>query len=176
MKIYAVALTGLFLFAGCRPTDSTHQSNSSASGQLAYGTKVSFGQGGTSEKFKVSGWSTTEEKFTWTEGIAATLKVQVSASDSPVTLKMTLAGLIKDPELPSQPVEVLVNNRKVADWQVANTAVFTTVIPQELTKAGGELTIVLKTPKATSPKALAQNADERVLGVCCFDLELTKSG
>ncbi len=176
LKSCALVLITLSFLTGCGPADTTASSSSAPAPEVAYGTKVSFGQGGNSAPMRVSGWSATEEKFTWTEGTSAVLKVKVPASDSAVTLKMTLAGLIKAPELPYQPVEVMVNNQKVADWQVANTAVFTAILPRELTKPGGELTILLKTPKATSPKTLEQSADARVLGVSCFDLELTTSG
>jgi hypothetical protein len=87
---------------------------------------------------------------------------------------MKLAGLIKEPELPFQPVEVLVNDQKVADWKVGDTADFIAAIPHDITRKGGELTITLKVPKAISPKALGLNADPRVLGICCHELELTK--
>jgi hypothetical protein len=165
----------LLSIGGCNrssPLDDTDVSGGSA--ELAYGKKVSFGQGGGSERFKESGWSKTEEKFTWTEGTVAVLKVKVPASNDSVTLKMSLAGLVKEPALPFQPVEVEVNGQKVADWQVGDVAEFVAAIPHDITKKGGELTITLKTPKATSPKALGLNADPRVLGVCCLDLELSK--
>ena len=140
---------------------------------LAYGTEVSFGNGGNSEPFRVSGWSGTEPQMTWTEGTAAVLAMHVSPTNEPVALKMKLAGLTKDPEVPYQPVEVYVNDQKVADWQlVADPADFSASIPQEMTRRGGLLIITLKIPKATSPKALGMSADPRVLGVACFDLQL----
>ena len=139
---------------------------------LAYGTEVSFGKGGNSELFRVSGWSRTEPQSTWTEGTAAVLAMRVSPTNEPVALKMKLAGLTKDPELPYQPVEVYVNDQKVADWQVANEEEFSAPIPQEMTRRGGPLRITLKIPKATSPQALGMSADPRILGVACFDLQL----
>jgi hypothetical protein len=88
-------------------------------------------------------------------------------------LKIKLAGLTKDPELPFQPVEVYVNDEKVADWRVgANPAEFSVAIPKKMTSRGGLLTITLKIPKATSPKALGMSVDPRVLGVSCYDLQL----
>jgi hypothetical protein len=111
--------------------------------------------------------------MTWTEGTAAVLAMRVSPTNEPVLLKMKLAGLTKDPELPYQPVEVYVNDQKVADWQlVADPAEFSASIPQEITRRGGLLRITLKIPKATSPKALGRGADPRILGVACFDLQL----
>jgi hypothetical protein len=166
----------LLSIGGCNrssPIDDTDAAGGAPA--LAYGTKVSFGQGGASERFRESGWNKTEEKFTWTEGLGAVLRMRVPATDSSVTLKMKLAALAKEPELPFQLVEVDVNGKKIADWQVGSDPVeFTAAIPDDLTKAGGELTITFKTPKATSPKALGINADPRVLGICCLELELSK--
>jgi hypothetical protein len=147
---------------------------SAGSAELAYGATVSFRQGGGSERFRESGWSKTEEKFTWTEGTIAVLKMKIPATKNSATLKMRLAALVKEPALPFQPVEVEINGQKIADWQVSDVAEFVAAIPHDITKKGGELTITLKTPKATSPKALGLNADPRVLGVCCLDLELSK--
>jgi hypothetical protein len=154
------------------PVDGSGSSDALAS--LAYGTKVDFGQDGTSEKFRYSGWSKTEEKFTWSEGTPVTLKMRIFATQDSVTLRMKLSGLIKEPELPFQPVEVLVNDQKIADWQVGDVTDFVAAIPHDITKKGGELTITLKVPKATSPKALGLNADPRILGICCHELELNK--
>jgi len=62
----------------------------------------------------------------------------------------------------------------MADWQVSALAEFAVAIPHDITKKGGEVTVTLKIPKATSPRALGLNADPRVLGVCCSDFELSK--
>jgi hypothetical protein len=96
---------------------------------------------------------------------------------------MNLAGLTKDPDLPFQPVEVYINDQKVADWHVAEEpAEFSAAIPQAMTNSGGLpgtyrlLRITLKIPKAVSPKALGLSDDPRVLGVSCIDLQLVKTG
>jgi len=155
-----------------RPLDDADASDGAA--ELAYGAKVSFGQGGGSERYRESGWSKTEEKFTWTEGTVAVLKMKVPATNDSVTLKMRLAGLVKEPALPFQPVEVEINGQKTADWQVSDSSEFVAAIPHDITKKGGELTITLKIPKATSPKALGINPDPRILGICCLSFELSK--
>jgi hypothetical protein len=129
-----------------------------------------------SERYRVSGWSKTEGNYAWTEGTSARLALPISADAGPLTLKMTLRGLIHPPTLLSQPVEIFVNGKKVADWKVADTAAFTAEVPAELTKSGGEtLDLELRIPKATSPKSLGMNSDERILGVCGYSIEVTQS-
>jgi hypothetical protein len=163
----------LISLSGCNRPE-TAVDRASAPAEVPYGTKIIFGQAGNSESYKVAGWSKTEEKFTWSEGTSATLRLAVPATDDAVSLKMKIAALSKAPDLPFQPVEIHVNNQKIAEWQVADTAEFVSAIPHDVTKSGGVLTIVIKTPKATSPKALGLSADPRVLGICCLDLELSK--
>jgi len=126
-----------------------------------------------SERYRVSGWSKTEGDFAWTEGASARLALPIPADAGPLSVKMTLRGLIKAPGLPSQPVEVYANDQKIADWQVADTAAFTAEIPAGLTKSGGEtLNLQLRIPKAASPKSLGMNEDGRILGVCCYSIEV----
>ena len=176
-SIGASALLTLLLFClgGCNRSDPIDDGDvSGGAAGLTYGTKVSFGQGGNSERFKESGWSKTEEKFTWTEGTVAVLKMKVPATADSITMKIRMSGLIKEPALPFQPVEVEVNGQKMADWQVGDLSEFVAAIPHDITKKGGDLRITIKTPKATSPKALGINPDPRILGVCCLSLELSK--
>lgn len=171
--VAVVAALFLVMLSACSKSNTPETSVPASDVNLAYGTKVSFGTGGNSEPLRVSGWSGTESQMTWTEGTAAVLAMQVSPTNEPVALKMKLAGLTKDPELPYQPVEVYVNDQRVADWQlVADPAEFSASIPQEITRRGGLLRITLKIPKAISPKALGTSNDPRILGVACFDLQL----
>jgi hypothetical protein len=163
----------LVLLAGCDRSENAADNSSPA--EVQYGSKITFGKGGNSEAYKVTGWSTTEEKFTWSEGTSAQLRIPVPASDDPISLKMRIAALVKPPELPAQPVEVSINDQKIAEWQVGDTSEFVARVPPEFTKNGGVLNINIKTPKATSPKALGLSADPRVLGICCLELELAKS-
>lgn len=126
-----------------------------------------------SDRYRISGWNKSEGTYAWSEGRSARLALPVPADAGTLTLKMTLRGLIKPPTLPFQPVEVYANNQKVADWQVADSAVFTAEIPAELTKSAvGTLNLELRTPKAASPKSLGMNTDERVLGVCGYSIEV----
>jgi hypothetical protein len=163
----------LLVLQGCNRPDSS--ADSSGPPQVEYGSKINFGKGGNSEPYKSAGWSTTEEKFTWSEGTSAQLRIPVPATNDPVTIKVRMAALVKPPELPSQPVEVFINDQKIVDWQVGDTSEFVARIPPDLTKKGGVLNFNIKTPKATSPKALGLSTDPRILGICCLELELAKS-
>lgn len=138
--------------------------------------KVLFGEAGDSERFRVSGWSNTEKEITWTEGPGAVLEFTGIPASTSLRLKMTLAGLVNPPQLSAQSVEVYANGQKVATWEVSGKADFTALIPPEIVGREGVLKLELRTPTATSPKALGLSSDPRVLGVSCFDLVLNKAG
>lgn len=176
MRPISLSLLALLFLAGCgeNPNVPTFQGSAGGSNKYTYGTKISFAQAGNAGPFKTNGWSKPEEQFTWTEGKAAVLTVSVPPTDGQITLRMNVAGMIKEPEFPTHPVEVFVNDQKIANWEVGNTAPFSAPIPQELTKNGGNLTFTFKMPKATSPKELGKSEDPRLLGICVFDLELTQ--
>src|SRR4051812_45243488 len=79
------------LVASCeKPSGAQSQPNAPAASQSVYDTPINFGASGSSASYKVSGWSKAEEKFTWTEGNIAVLAIPLTATESPVTLRMTL--------------------------------------------------------------------------------------
>lgn len=155
------------------PDNTAAASTATTTAAYALGTLVEFKTGGNSERYRVSGWSHTEVDFTWTEGQSAVLSFNLPADPGPLILKMKLAGLIKAPELTFQPVEIYVNQQKIATWQVGDTAEFKADVPPALINKG-VLNLQLRMPKATSPKALGKNQDERVLGVCAFNLAFAR--
>lgn len=139
------------------------------------GTKISFGGGGESERYRGAGWSSTETEHTWTEGTSATLAFARLPTSEPLRLQMRLLGLTKPPELPYQPVEVWANGHKVADWQVADKQTYTATIPPGVVTLTGTLQLQLRIPKAVAPQSIGLNADPRILGIECFDLVIDKS-
>lgn len=168
--LLAVALASL---TACSRSDTAVDAGGAP--EIQFNKKIVFAAGGNADAYKLSGWSKPEEKFTWTEGTSAQLHVRLPAANAAVVLKVQMAGLTKAPELPAQPVELYINDQKIAEWSVGQTAEFTAVLPTTLTKDGGVLTLDFRIPKATSPKALGISPDPRVLGVSCIDLEFWKA-
>ncbi len=139
------------------------------------GSKVRFGTGGDGLGFLGAGWSSPESGHTWSDEMSAVLALKVEPSAEPLTVRMQLSGLKKAPELPFQPVELLVNGTKVADWQVGEEAEYTAALPAEIGATGGALRLELKIPKATTPKQLGMGNDERVLGVAIHALQIDRA-
>jgi hypothetical protein len=168
-------LAGSLLF-GCGPSeDAVPTANNVASNTNEYsiGNKIDFGANGNSKPFKVSGWSDAETKHSWTNGTVSILAMRISPVAEPLTLKIKCAGLAKNPEVSSQPVEVFVNDQKIADWNVLELAEYSAPIPPAISKSGGLLTITFKIPNAFSPKSLGIGKDPRLLGLACMEVSLT---
>jgi hypothetical protein len=166
-------LTGIVL-ASCG--DEGNLPGAGGSAQYTYGTKISFAKAGRGSAHQVSGWSTPEPQFTWTEGDTAALAVRVPPTETAVALRVRASGFMNPPDLTSQPVEVLVNDQKIADWQVGALAEHTAMVPPALVKEGGVLTFTFKIPKAIAPKAAGVAEDPRILGMCVHEVELRTVG
>lgn len=91
-----------------------------------------------------------------------------------LTFVITMGALVNLPALAYQVVEVLANGQKIADWEVADMADFSALIPGEVTRSRGILNIELRVPKATSPEALGLTDDSRILGVRVCSVELKR--
>lgn len=140
------------------------------------GQQINFGQGGGSEEYRKSGWSHTEQKFTWTEGNSAKLSLPIGEQSGPLNLNVAMAAFTHPPKLSTQPVEVFVNGQRLGEWEVSsNMSGYNLVIPADKINGVSTLEIEFRTPKAISPKSVGLSEDPRILGVCLASLELAKA-
>lgn len=182
MKNMFVLLTAVMLAAGCKPaadnqtkTDSaaTPTPAPTAAAKPVVGQEIRFATGGNSEPYRVSGWSTTEPQFTWTEGTAAKLSLPVGKPAGALKLVVMAAGFVKEPELPKQEVQVYANGEQVAEWQIGTTEVVTAVIPAEIAGRSETLALEFRTPKAASPEQLGTAPDKRVIGLAVYHVTVS---
>jgi hypothetical protein len=162
--------------AGCgRPPDqSSGTENFNAAPSDIVGKVIHFNGSQEAEAYKVSGWSGTETSLTWTAGKTAVLALPVPAGSGGVRFRLLAGAYAHPPQLTSQPVEVYANGQKVADWEVTTTVNNFADIPREIAEKNTTLTVQLRIPKAASPAEFSAKGDERVLGLCCTEMELTK--
>lgn len=139
-----------------------------------FGKVIHFDASHEADPYKVSGWSPTERNFTWTIGKAAVIAIPVPPNSGPLRLRMLVSAYTHPPELVSQPVEVYANGEKVADWNVTGLVYNVADIPKEVANKNTTLTVQFRTPKAASPAEFSAKGDDRVLGICCTEMELRK--
>lgn len=170
-------LMALALMCGCGKPKSEDKAQDRAKrprNQYSLGDVVSFARGGPAGKYMQGGWGDIEPAMTWSNGSSAYLSFTLRGSGKPLRLRMNVAGFIKPPWLTYQPVEVYVNNEKMADWQVSERADHFAIIPPEVADHE-QLMVELRIPAAVAPKTLRVNQDVRMLGVSCFELEITEA-
>lgn len=140
-----------------------------------YGTTVAFTSSGAWERFRGQGWSRPESQFCWTEGPVASLVLPLSHSDEAVTLSLRAGANINPPALPAQHVDIWVNGKKIATWEVANDQVYRATIPREfLIAPRNDLYFDFRLPLAVSPKELGTSPDGRRLGLRVSELTIER--
>jgi len=174
----------LLVVAGCGRSDNAlsdasspspvpaSSANATTDRSYRYGAKITFTASGNAGLYKVSGWSAPEADHTWTEGQSAKLAFTISPASNPITFKALVSGFVKPPELPSQPVTVMINGQQFAQWDIAAKGVTQMDIPAQFIQ-NGRLELEFRLPKAASPSSLGMSIDQRVLGMCFYELELT---
>lgn len=169
-----ILLLSLALLVSCgRAERKARRTPAAPSNTYTLGEVINFGRAGRSDRFKRGGWGETEKDYTWTNGHSAKLAFTIADADQPLRLRMRLAGFTNPPVLTYQPVEVLVNDETMADWEVSDAGDFVALIPAEVANHE-QLIVTLRTPEAISPKVLDVGEDNRVLGVSVRELEITK--
>ena len=153
-----------------------------------YGMRIYFGIGGDSERIRRSGWSGVERSFTWSDGPKASLALRLPSDKYDVRLRFRMGALVSAPALPFQPVDVFVNDHKLASWEVAEERIFSLLVPARLlhppaslkAKPGflldpGSLALIdFHIPKAISPRELGFSDDARQLGIRMYELQISK--
>lgn len=141
-----------------------------------YGTPIEFGQGGTSERYRVQGWSHTEERFTWTDGNSASLALRIARSDRALNLKLRMLAATT-PSVSSQKIEVAVNGRPLAELEVdGDEKLYTVLIPVEVVRASEPLlNVQLRIPNPVSLVAADGSGDPRRLGIRVAQATITKA-
>jgi len=140
------------------------------------GETISFARNGNSINFipndLFSGWSSTENNYTWTEGNEAVLSLNLNnGKNNGLKLKLNafpyLGGKLKQ-----QKVDVLVGDNKVAEWNVTKDDWYESIIP-ETTYSDGKLIIKFKISDPISPKEVGQSQDSRKLGIAVKELVIS---
>ena len=177
LRAFAPLVLACFAFGGCDKHQLPERMSEPRPHVYVYGDRIGFGYGGDAARFRRDGWAKTEEQFTWTRGLGATMHLRVFSSDQPVTLKMRMNGIFKSPDLPYQPVDVSVNGRKIASWKVSRLKWHTAVIPRDMVDLGPNhsghtafLVVDLYTPRSKAPSDLDLGRDSRRLGVCVWEM------
>jgi hypothetical protein len=143
--------------------------------QEIIGKTIDFRRGGNSEPYRLGGWGRSEDEFTWSIGRSAHLALPIPEATAPLELELLLAAFIQPPKLPTQRLELWLQDEKVARWNVAQRSVFRVGIPVHAMRGRRVLVLEFRTPDATAPRdVLPSSADPRTLGISLYSLRLIR--
>ncbi|WP_333873158.1 hypothetical protein [Methylobacter sp.] len=145
--------------------------------QIRIHYKLSFKAGFNIERYLLDGWSAQEDIHRWTDGGCAGLQFHLSELGTKnIIMRLECSAYLAIPngELHHQTVEVLVNEKKVAIWEIRQKDWYEAVIPNGLVKNGSMIAkFLISNPSA--PIDCNLSADTRKLGLRVFNLELIDS-
>ena len=157
----------------CSELAISHSDMVAAGKTYMLGSIVHFGKDGGSEPYRVRGWSATEAEATWTEQQTAILEFEGLPTGEPLLLRARINGMTNPPALPAQPTDVYVNERPLAQWKVGGEiADFFVAIPAGIVSSG-RIRVEFWIPQAVSPKQVGASEDARLLGLRCFELQVS---
>ena len=141
-----------------------------------YGDEIHFSRNGTSDRFKLDGWSYPEEKSTWTDGKNASLNIITDDTDSNLILIIRATPYLSKGALEKQRVNISANDHPLGEW-VFNKPGFqekSIIIPHEVLNEGMQY-ITFDLPDAISPQSLGLSEDSRVLALAVQSIVISNS-
>lgn len=128
-------------------------------------TELTFGYEGNARPHLGCGWSGPEAGYQWAVGERSLITVDVPGEADEYWLEMDVTPYIKQPLLPRQRLDVLINGTLVHSFDELPRGEVGCVVPGHLVAGRTAIEIVLGHPHAASPMLVAGDNDDRRLGV-----------
>ena len=137
---------------------------------------INFSKEGNADDYKLSGWSETEQGFTWTDGIFAGLVIKILATYAPfVYLSANLSAFLIPGKVDRQMINIIINGHPIGIWLIKEPGLQqrTLAVPNTLFKNTDRMEIRFHIPDAASPYQFGLNDDRRLLGFAVQTIELS---
>lgn len=128
-------------------------------------TVVDCAKGGNLNLFTLFGFTTPDGEASWTNMPEAGLQFRSPPAARDVELKITATPFApNDRKIFSQPMNLFVNGRKIASFDLRDEQTVTAVIPRDIWNLYPVVSVVFHIPHAISPARLGMSSDPRILG------------
>ncbi len=135
---------------------------------------IDFGQDGNSHLFRKEGWSEPEPRYTWTTGLASSLELPRPDEPGEYLLELNVHPFISDGKISSQKLRVTINDAEVGDFDVRVTSSLECLLPWDLLKTDGSVSVKFAHPFAASRRSINGEADERLIALAFQRISLRK--
>ena len=138
------------------------------------GERLTFNSGSGIEAYLASGWSTPEKARCWTVGPTAVLSLNIqSGAASAFLLRLECTPYVGS-GVTQQTVTVLVNDEKVATWEVRATGWYEAPVAYTALQTGA-ITVAFSVSHPTAPSSDGVTTDPRLLGLYVRSFEIVRT-
>jgi len=122
----------------------------------------------------LSGFSSRENGFRWTDGNKAEISFHIKTPEEPIkNCQLIITGFFfTDPKNPVQRFGIKVNGKELGWKEGSESNEYSFDIPVELVNNVDKLNIEILLPDAKSPSSVGMSSDTRVLGLALQKLEI----
>jgi hypothetical protein len=131
-----------------------------------------FGQDGTSDPYRLAGWSTREPDLIWTVGARSQLRLPAHDAGCALFLDMVVNPCIRPPVTTSQLLRLVVNGVPLGSCLLSEWSRVSCEIPADILRPGEPIDIEFVHPGFVNVDMLAHNGDQRPLAIAVYALRL----
>ena len=167
IAVYEIGQSGNELFLS-RLQSTERESN------YTWGDAIHFGTSGNSEQYKLDGWSSPDGPVTWILGQWALLSLRTAQPPGPMVLRVRVQAYLHPPEISTQRVRVLVNQKLVGEWVFKDRRVHDEVVavPPDAFNLPNQTMIAIQTSDAVAPSSVNDGTDVRKLSLAVYKLSI----
>jgi hypothetical protein len=138
-------------------------------------TEIRFGAEGNAEARQGFGWSGPEAGYTWAVGERSLLTLENPGESGEYWLEMDVIPFIKLPLLPRQRLDIFVGGTFVHSFDPVPRGEIGCVVPGHLVAGRKTVDVVFAHPHAASPMLVANEGDDRRLGISFARVALVRA-
>ena len=136
---------------------------------------ISFSKNAIETKYVISGLSPPSNTFSWSDSNSVLFEFSAPGATNNLMLTAKVIPFLGDGKIPSQEVNILVNNTLIGNWNLDTAGIHeeSVTIPLQLLDEDGSFVLEFDIPNAAVPKDLGVNGDARMLGIAFLSMSIT---
>jgi hypothetical protein len=136
---------------------------------------ASFGVRGEGASYRLDGWASPEEKFTWTAASNSLIRLPPMPADGKITFRLVGGPFVSKNRLDAQHVELLLGGELIGACDVRDFSVLECDLPRHLLHDNEPVVLTLHLPDAALPRAVSGANDDRLLALAVASIAVLRS-
>ena len=136
---------------------------------------ASFGVRGEGASYRLDGWASPEEKFTWTAATDSLIRLPAMPPDGKIIFRLVGGPFVSKNRLEAQHVELLLGGELIGACDVRDFSVLECDLPRHLLHDNESVVLTLHLPDAALPRAVNGANDDRLLALAVASIAVLRS-